>query len=68
MDALRSPTARNGGMDINKYSIIQTKAQAQRYRLFFYQHQFMGKLGYELYVPAEQAVHVDDRVVEAGNS
>ncbi|WP_088284043.1 FAD-dependent oxidoreductase [Kineosporia sp. A_224] len=27
---------------------------------------YLGELGYELYVPAEQAVHVYDRVVEAG--
>jgi glycine cleavage system aminomethyltransferase T/glycine/D-amino acid oxidase-like deaminating enzyme len=27
---------------------------------------YVGELGYELYVPAEQAVHVYDRVVEAG--
>jgi 4-methylaminobutanoate oxidase (formaldehyde-forming) len=27
---------------------------------------YLGCLGYELYVPAEQAVHVHDRIVEAG--
>ncbi|NUP06507.1 MAG: GcvT family protein [Polyangiaceae bacterium] len=27
---------------------------------------YLGELGYELYVPAEQAVHVYDRIVEAG--
>lgn len=27
---------------------------------------YLGELGYELYVPTEQAVHVYDRVVEAG--
>jgi heterotetrameric sarcosine oxidase gamma subunit len=27
---------------------------------------YVGELGYELYVPAEQAVHVYDKVVEAG--
>ncbi|HEU4424237.1 MAG TPA: FAD-dependent oxidoreductase [Pilimelia sp.] len=27
---------------------------------------YLGELGYELYVPAEQAVHVYDRLVEAG--
>jgi 4-methylaminobutanoate oxidase (formaldehyde-forming) len=27
---------------------------------------YLGELGYELFVPAEQAVHVYDRVVEAG--
>ncbi|MBS0578147.1 MAG: FAD-dependent oxidoreductase [Proteobacteria bacterium] len=27
---------------------------------------YLGELGYELYIPAEQAVHVYDRVVEAG--
>ena len=27
---------------------------------------YVGELGYELYVPAEQAVHVYDRIVEAG--
>ena len=26
----------------------------------------MGELGFELYIPSEQAVHVYDRVVEAG--
>ena len=29
---------------------------------------YVGELGYELYVPAEQAVHVYDRLVEAGAS
>jgi len=29
---------------------------------------YLGELGYELYIPAEQAVHVYDRVVEAGKS
>jgi heterotetrameric sarcosine oxidase gamma subunit len=27
---------------------------------------YLGELGYELYIPADQAVHVYDRVVEAG--
>ncbi len=27
---------------------------------------YLGELGYELYVPAEQALHVYDRIVEAG--
>jgi 4-methylaminobutanoate oxidase (formaldehyde-forming) len=27
---------------------------------------YLGELGYELYVPAEQAVHVYDRIVESG--
>ena len=27
---------------------------------------YLGELGYELYIPAEQAVHVYDKVVEAG--
>src|SRR6187431_1618491 len=27
---------------------------------------YLGELGYELYVPTEQATHVYDRVVEAG--
>ncbi|PWR09895.1 oxidoreductase [Micromonospora sicca] len=29
---------------------------------------YLGELGYELYVPAEQAVHVYDRLVEAGRA
>jgi 4-methylaminobutanoate oxidase (formaldehyde-forming) len=29
---------------------------------------YLGELGYELYVPAEQAVHVHDRLVEAGRA
>jgi 4-methylaminobutanoate oxidase (formaldehyde-forming) len=29
---------------------------------------YLGELGYELYIPAEQAVHVYDRLVEAGSS
>ncbi len=29
---------------------------------------YVGELGYELYIPAEQAVHVYDRLVEAGVS
>ncbi|MEZ4360997.1 MAG: FAD-dependent oxidoreductase [Kofleriaceae bacterium] len=29
---------------------------------------YVGELGYELYIPTEQAVHVYDRVVEAGRS
>ena len=29
---------------------------------------YVGELGYELYVPAEQAVHVYDRIVAAGRS
>jgi heterotetrameric sarcosine oxidase gamma subunit len=29
---------------------------------------YLGELGYELYVPAEQAVHVYDRIVEAGST
>jgi 4-methylaminobutanoate oxidase (formaldehyde-forming) len=29
---------------------------------------YLGELGYELYIPAEQAVHVYDRLVEAGES
>ena len=29
---------------------------------------YVGELGYELYIPAEQAVHVYDRVVEAGKN
>lgn len=29
---------------------------------------YLGELGYELYIPAEQAVHVYDRIVEAGKS
>ncbi|MBK7401341.1 MAG: GcvT family protein [Myxococcales bacterium] len=28
---------------------------------------YLGELGYELYVPAEQAVHVYERIVEAGH-
>ncbi len=27
---------------------------------------YLGELGYELYIPAEQAVHVHDRIVDAG--
>ena len=27
---------------------------------------YLGELGYELYVPAEQAAHVYDRLIEAG--
>src|SRR5205807_10109361 len=27
---------------------------------------YVGELGYELYIPAEQATHVYDRIVEAG--
>ncbi|MCI0685855.1 MAG: FAD-dependent oxidoreductase [Sporichthyaceae bacterium] len=29
---------------------------------------YLGELGYELYIPAEQAMHVYDRLVEAGES
>jgi 4-methylaminobutanoate oxidase (formaldehyde-forming) len=29
---------------------------------------YLGELGYELYIPAEQAVHVYDRLVEAGSA
>jgi glycine cleavage system aminomethyltransferase T/glycine/D-amino acid oxidase-like deaminating enzyme len=29
---------------------------------------YLGELGYELYIPAEQGVHVYDRLVEAGDS
>ena len=29
---------------------------------------YLGELGYELYIPAEQAVHVYDRIVEAGKN
>ncbi len=29
---------------------------------------YLGELGYELYIPAEQATHVYDRVVEAGKA
>ena len=29
---------------------------------------YLGELGYELYVPTEQALHVYDRIVEAGHS
>ena len=29
---------------------------------------YLGELGYELYIPTEQAVHVYDRIVEAGKS
>jgi len=29
---------------------------------------YLGELGYELYIPSEQATHVYDRVVEAGKS
>jgi len=29
---------------------------------------YLGELGYELYIPAEQAVHVYDRLVEAGHA
>jgi 4-methylaminobutanoate oxidase (formaldehyde-forming) len=29
---------------------------------------YLGELGYELYVPSEQAVHVYDRIIEAGSS
>ncbi|MDT8320412.1 MAG: FAD-dependent oxidoreductase, partial [Xanthomonadales bacterium] len=29
---------------------------------------YVGELGYELYIPAEQAVHVYDRIVEAGQA
>jgi 4-methylaminobutanoate oxidase (formaldehyde-forming) len=29
---------------------------------------YLGELGYELYVPSEQAVHVYDRVIEAGDA
>jgi 4-methylaminobutanoate oxidase (formaldehyde-forming) len=28
---------------------------------------YLGELGYELYIPAEQAVHVYDRILEIGN-
>jgi glycine cleavage system aminomethyltransferase T/glycine/D-amino acid oxidase-like deaminating enzyme len=28
---------------------------------------YLGELGYELYIPAEQAIHVYDRLVEAGS-
>ncbi len=28
---------------------------------------YLGELGYELYIPTEQALHVYDRIVEAGN-
>ena len=29
---------------------------------------YLGELGYELYIPAEQSLHVYDRIVEAGKS
>ena len=29
---------------------------------------YLGELGYELYIPAEQATHVYDRLVEAGRA
>lgn len=29
---------------------------------------YLGELGYELYIPAEQAVHVYDKIVEAGKN
>lgn len=29
---------------------------------------YLGELGYELYIPAEQATHVYDRIIEAGKS
>jgi 4-methylaminobutanoate oxidase (formaldehyde-forming) len=29
---------------------------------------YLGELGYELYIPAEQAVHVYDRLIEAGET
>ncbi len=29
---------------------------------------YLGELGYELYIPAEQAIHVYDRLVEAGRA
>jgi len=29
---------------------------------------YLGELGYELYIPADQAVHVYDRIVEAGSA
>src|SRR4030095_8932129 len=29
---------------------------------------YLGELGYELYIPAEQAVHVYDRILEAGTA
>src|SRR5205085_6616008 len=29
---------------------------------------YLGELGYELYIPAEQALHVYDRIVAAGES
>jgi len=29
---------------------------------------YLGELGYELYIPAEQAVHVYERIVEAGRT
>lgn len=29
---------------------------------------YLGELGYELYIPAEQAVHVYDRIVDAGEA
>src|SRR5207248_8549926 len=29
---------------------------------------YLGELGYELYIPAEQAVHVYDRLAEAGRA
>ncbi len=29
---------------------------------------YLGELGYELYIPTEQATHVYDRIVEAGNN
>src|SRR5712691_11235880 len=29
---------------------------------------YLGELGYELYIPAEQATHVYDRLIEAGKS
>jgi len=28
---------------------------------------YLGELGYELYIPSEQATHVYDRIIEAGN-
>ncbi|MBF0276672.1 MAG: GcvT family protein [SAR324 cluster bacterium] len=28
---------------------------------------YLGELGYELYIPTEQAIHVYDRIIEAGN-
>ncbi|MBS2019232.1 MAG: GcvT family protein [Deltaproteobacteria bacterium] len=37
-------------------------------RVLFVRITYLGELGYELYIPTEQAVHVYDRIVEAGKA